>query len=554
MKRYAIIPRLFLFFAAWLVPLSIFAQASNQKDVFVVKPYEPVLSDAVKMNFLPRISDTSHIRPSFSYGIQSRKVPTDYQVAPITAAKMVAEPIPRLYKSYIRLGIGNYLTPLAELNINNLRSSSFSGGFSFRHLSSQWNYERTDNRKVSAGYANNDASLYAEKIMKHLVLAGEANFTANTVHYYGYNPNSDTTLSKDAITQDILHGEGILKLSSNPSDSGKMHVDARLAYGYTALKDNHNEGGLDAELNLGKVKDGNYLLGGLSFKYFQPSANIDTAYHALFELKPSFNRKSNDWRFSVGLNLTTDIVGGKSTFTLYPHGLLEFTAVDKILVPYFGVGGHKDINDYYSVLQENPFADPGLSVASTNYKITGFGGLKGNLGTELAYNVNVSYSSVDHMYFFVNEADADSLGNRFGVQYDNVDLLTYKGEVAYTKGNKLYIRFTGVYNQYSMSKLKEPFHKDLIDFTLEGRYNLMDKIIASAAVYYIGERYALPLSGSGVADLKGVADINLGVEYRYTKLLSAFIHINNLGAARYYQWYQYPSQRFSFMIGFTYAL
>ncbi len=82
----------------------------------------------------------------------------------------------------------------------------------------------------------------------------------------------------------------------------------------------------------------------------------------------------------------------------------------------------------------------------------------------------------------------------------------------------------------------------------------MDKIIAGASVYCVGKRFALPLNGTGYAELKGIADINLSLEYRYTKLLSVFLHINNLAASRYYQWYQYPLQRFNFMAGFTYAL
>ena len=34
---------------------------------------------------------------------------------------------------------------------------------------------------------------------------------------------------------------------------------------------------------------------------------------------------------------------------------------------------------------------------------------------------------------------------------------------------------------------------------------------------------------------------------------SAFIKLNNLGAVRYQDWYNYPLQRFSLMGGFTYA-
>ena len=49
-------------------------------------------------------------------------------------------------------------------------------------------------------------------------------------------------------------------------------------------------------------------------------------------------------------------------------------------------------------------------------------------------------------------------------------------------------------------------------------------------------------------------DANLGLEYRYSKLLSFWVRFNNIAAQRYYLYNQYPSFRFRAMIGFTYAL
>ncbi len=555
MKPYRIIIHFFLLLSAALISSRVSAQNTNQKEVFVVKPYEPVLSDAVKINFLPSVSDTLHVAPVFSYSILSQRIPTEYEVVPITAAKMVAESVPRLYKSYLKLGIGNYLTPLAELNISSLRSSKFVGGFYFRHLSSQWNYERNDKNKVDAGYANNDAALYGAKIMKYHVLKGEVDFSGNTVHYYGYNPLVDNVLDKNKIRQDILHGGASIDLASNYADSSRMNYQLKIGYGYTNLKDKHFEHAFNLGVNLKKMVVDNFLTGDINFSYFKPSMNIDTAYHALFEFKPGFSRRTSDWKFSLGLNLTADVVGGKSTFNIYPEGILEFTAIDKILIPYFGVTGYRQANDYYAILKENPFIMPSLSVKSSNYKIIAYGGLKGNMGTHFAYNLSLKYASVGNMYFYINNAaDSLSLGNQFNTTYDDVEILNYRGEFIYNQEQKLTLSLSGEYNQYTLSKLDKPFQKDILDFTLKGRYNLMDKIIAGASVYYVGKRFALPLNGTGYAELKGIADINLSLEYRYTKLLSVFLHINNLAASRYYQWYQYPLQRFNFMAGFTYAL
>ena len=47
-------------------------------------------------------------------------------------------------------------------------------------------------------------------------------------------------------------------------------------------------------------------------------------------------------------------------------------------------------------------------------------------------------------------------------------------------------------------------------------------------------------------------DVNIEGEYRYSKMMSFFLRFNNIASQRYYRWYNYPSQRFSFMIGVTF--
>ena len=71
----------------------------------------------------------------------------------------------------------------------------------------------------------------------------------------------------------------------------------------------------------------------------------------------------------------------------------------------------------------------------------------------------------------------------------------------------------------------------------------------------MGERFAPagPLD-TGMNSLKAYVDLNIGLEYRYTKILSGFINFNNILGSRNYTWNQYPAMRFNVMFGFTYAL
>ena len=57
-----------------------------------------------------------------------------------------------------------------------------------------------------------------------------------------------------------------------------------------------------------------------------------------------------------------------------------------------------------------------------------------------------------------------------------------------------------------------------------------------------------------IVDMSAHFNLSLFAEYRYSKILSFWTKFDNLTTNRYYEWAYYPSQRFLFMVGFTYSL
>ena len=74
-------------------------------------------------------------RPEFTYQLFPKRYDSQFRVEPIQAARMVKMPLKKLYKSQLTLGMGNYLTPLAELNMNQLRSRNGTFGVNLKHHS-----------------------------------------------------------------------------------------------------------------------------------------------------------------------------------------------------------------------------------------------------------------------------------------------------------------------------------------------------------------------------------------------------------------------------------
>ena len=68
-----------------------------------------------------------------------------------------------------------------------------------------------------------------------------------------------------------------------------------------------------------------------------------------------------------------------------------------------------------------------------------------------------------------------------------------------------------------------------------------------------GQGPGITVVSSGIKELKPIIDANIGLEYRYSKKLSGFVNLNNLGFKRYYYWNNYPVYKFNFLAGITLA-
>ena len=84
--------------------------------------------------------------------------------------------------------------------------------------------------------------------------------------------------------------------------------------------------------------------------------------------------------------------------------------------------------------------------------------------------------------------------------------------------------------------------------------NLRNKIVVNADVFALGDRYAFNYKSPGSPyKLKKIIDANLGLEYRYSKILSVFLNINNITATKNYYWNFYPTQGVNAVGGLTYS-
>lgn len=529
------------------------AQEKLVKEVQVVKPYEPTISDAYKITHLPKITDTVKTVPEINYILKTKPINVGYSVNPIKPAKMVGEPLSKLYNSYVKVGLGTKILPTFEAYVNNKRSKEYSIGAYYKFLNSFAQAKLVNNEKEFAGFSDNNLRFFGKKFVNNSIVRGDMGLVSNTRYFYGYNTKIDTTLATENIKQKYSTLYLNANYRSNYVDSTHINYDFGVSLDYT--KDNYesSELGFKVSGDLNKIFSSEMVGVNIGIEHFSKNENVDSVNNTIIRINPWLGKFGDKWRVKAGINIFSDIRGDYSKAFYYPVANLEYDIANHYLIPYAGVDGKLEINNFREICRINPFIVPGTGVLNADHKIILYAGIRGNLSLTTYYNLKVSYSLVDDMHFFVNDIiNTDSTGNQFSVVYDDISLVSYFGEMSVSPSDDLAFHLKANYRNYEMTNEAKPWHKPSFDLAFTARYNLRQKIILKGDIMAIGKRYS-KLSDNTFQELESAIDINIGAEYRYSKVLSGFIYLNNLLSDSYYEWNYYPSYGFNILVGATYS-
>jgi len=517
--------------------------------------FEPTIKDAVKLGDLPEIKDTVKKIANINYGIASTPLVSKYEVIPIDAAKMQNEPLSKLYRSLLKIGMGTYTTPYGEFWINSIRTRDVAYGAHIKHISSSSHLKDVG----YSGYSDNEGEIFGKKFYKKHTLTGEFNYKRNVVHFYGYD-TTENNLSKDYTKQRYQLFEPVIKVQSHYTDSTKINHFIKL--GYHNLTDIYHVAENNVKLNtlFNTYINKERLFVAFDADFYNHKLPNDTFNDMIIRLNPYFETRGKKWMADIGLAATVDMYTGESAkFYFHPQLNAQFDVYESIIIPYVGINGGLQKNSLRSLSNENPFISSVINYKNSNTKFNVFGGLKGNLSSKTSYDAKASYSIVDSMHFFVIDYTQNgTLDNQYKVIYDNTNLFNVSGQVKYQYKEKVHFIAKGNYYLYDTKNLERAYHKPDYDITLSTVYNLKSKIILKADVFVIGNQFALTQVENNFKYttepklMKGIVDVNIGAEYRYSKMMSFFVNFNNIANTRYYRWEKYPSQRFNLMAGLTF--
>lgn len=514
--------------------------------------YKPTVADANKISENPVVNDSTKKLPVKPYSIYSKKINPVTVIEPVSAAEMEGEPLTKLYNSLVKAGMGTYTTPYLEFWYNSLRSKEYAYGVRLKHLSSA----ATLKNYGYAGMSDDQVSLYGKKFLKEHSLIGNFDFGRNGLHFYGYDANQ-ISLDKNETAQHFNYFGANAELLSHYSKAERFNHDIKLSYYNLSDRFKSSENNLRANGYVQTMFNKELIKVNGVVDYYNFKLTNDTVNNTIIALNPNFIANGDKYHASLGVIATVD-VDRASRFYFHPIVDASYNIFDNIIVPYAGVTGGVRKNSFKSITDENPFVSSKLNIKNSVNKFELFGGLKGTLSSTIAYNLHASYSAIGNMLMYEN--DTTQPGNRFIVIYDDANVLNMRGEVIYQLREKLRIILAGDYFNYKMKHELKAWYKPQVKLSFAANYNLSDKIVVKADLFYLDNQFAKTLEPAddttpkvAAKELKGVFDINLGAEYRYTKRLGFFIQANNIANARYLRYMNYPTQQLSVMAGASYA-
>jgi len=549
---------LFIFFTVKLQAQTT-TSSSNGDKVVVIADYQPSLSDAHKINISPAITEKDIDKADLKYSISPRLYKTYFEPQKIVAARLSGEPLSKLYQSYIRGGFGNYTTPYAELFYNNLRSRTYNLGLNYKHYSSSGKIKNYG----PAGFSDNILNVYGKQFSGSHIFTGNFMYKRNAFHYYGFEPEKENLVFNDSLKKATLQKYQIIEATagaaSNYSDKDKLHHAFDINF-YTLKNVNTAENAFDfkamAYKNINiitKIDDEKIKIDAGVNYYNNPEFSI-MQNGAVYYVKPQLSFRMNQYALNVGFNTSIE-ASDDSYIHFFPIIEGQIGIAKDVLSLYGSFTGGIERNNVRALFEENPFIVTNLdSLHFTKNKVNFNGGIKGNIASVFSFNLGAGFKDVEGMPFFIN--DTAELFNKFNVIYDDVQVLTAHADISFQASEKFMLMLGGAYNHYTMGTEKHAWHKPQLKANIIAAYKLVDKINIKAEIYSQDKTYAKLFSTANDVlphSIKPFVDGNLALEYIYNKKISAFLNLNNLGGTRYYRWYSYPSQRFHFLAGMTYA-
>jgi len=416
---------LLLVFISFIV-LPSFAQPGNNKVVIQGK-FTPSLRDAQKMKFSPSLHDTVYKVPEFEYSIMEKKVETPFKVSSIRPAKLLGEPLNKLYSNYVALGMGNYLTPFFEFYHNKLRSRNTKYGVHLKHFSSAGKI----NDYAFPAWSNNLVEIYGSKFWKKSVFDVSASYKRDVTHYYGFHPIEypDSLLPKDVdIVQRFNLVSSNLHWYRYRLRKKEMDYDVKLNYYFLQdyYRSSEHKIAFDSRLDwyTNFIKSAKNERLGFEIEndfYINNWDTLQAVNTNMLTVRPFYKFEYGLLTLKVGADMQV-ISDSNSNLFFYPRAEINLAAIPNVLYFNFSLLGGHYRNSLKTFTDENPFVNTLVHQDFTNRKYQINFGLGSSISKAVNFDIQLYYDKLENAPLFVTDTNS-MYNNQFTVVYEDYDRL-----------------------------------------------------------------------------------------------------------------------------------
>jgi len=506
--------------------LAVQAQENLNKEVIdVVKDFRPKVMQANKIKSQPIFIDTTKVSENLKYLIRFEEFRVRQEVDSLEANVLVRPELSTLYTKHTELGLGSLLNPHFSFGISNARDTkrmyhalvNYDAAF-FNKLPLEDNYSKLD---LSTTYKQvfESSTLESDVYMKDVFRYDSLNTTYRNSSF-GFDTQLEFTDSSAVMIPKTL------KLSTDLFYRALEFVESKV------IAEMEHQG-FHERLQKWSFRNTVNIQTSNSYSYFQWNTKLQS--------KKSFERTD------VQLALAFDVLEGD--VKVFPELRAQYQLIEKGLYAYTEIGGGRDLYSWRTLYSHNPYiVNPlvhnyGVQNNTSYYSILG---LNGNLFRGVSYQVSVKAKKQSNFMHFVhlqNEyIDEQETEQWVAPQYIELNSVRLHAELdaKWTEKFHLWLKADYISMDKHLSYVPE------LELGLYVDYHYNDQWFISTAARYIGDREALTYS-EGIycyeevaAQLSPVLDVNLKVNFAYSKQLGFYFEAANLLNQDFILWQECP--------------
>ncbi|MEJ2879721.1 hypothetical protein [Pedobacter sp. GR22-6] len=527
------------------------------EEIEVVRPYKPVLAEAVKLRRSPDLNDVKTYKAKFNYSLTDRKLELNSDINKLQAQEVAAEREVELINNYLKGGFGSAKSILGEAYVNIGKDPALQAGAYFQHFSQsgKLNKQQSDQQKLS---------VFGRSIGELNTLSGRINFQRNGLYFYGIdkeNPTFNPNPQKQAFSFFEGEGEIVNKFTDDPDalsyaakvngyvwgDKFNAKENSLVLNGYLNKRISKFNLGLAASAEVGSTKD-----------------SLTSIGNNLLKLNPYIRLQASGVKITAGINFVQEF-GDVSSSRIFPAVTADFTLIPDYLQIFGELKGDVNRNSLKQFTDDNPWLNSNIGIRNTIEKLSISGGIKGTGGPGFGYKAKLYHKRIEDMPLFVN-----SFGNvnKFDVIYDfgTMKLIGLEGEISVQLSDEL--KWTGKVNfeDYKPAAETQSWFKPQMRLSSDLSYVINKKVTLNASVaiqddskakVYLNapaNPYLIPdPANERVVTVKGFVDLGAGASYQINNQFSAFLRANNLLNTSYSRYLHYETIGTNIFGGISYS-